>query len=315
MNNQFLPNNPRVLFIGSDHMEDQAQLKQPIQGAFYNGFEEAGLQSDYASLEEAVELFRPDLAVIGVPNYRKNRPACESYLIRRKIPVLIQKFRLADHGDFTAILEEAERECTPVFVGEFYRYHPSVAAVRRLIEDGSVGEPEFLQWTCRIGGNEHGAWEAAYGDLALEDLAFHHFSAIEAMMGLEVDDVYSVSRTAQKGMPSRGTVSATAMTTKRGCLISHVIDWHAAMRETGYFGEFVLEGSRGGVSLEGESLYYRPWDGGQVEIPLAAPDKSTALEHLLGPEGDPVTIQRFAGVMEALGRALSCSTEEKERFS
>ncbi|MDR1947980.1 MAG: hypothetical protein LBQ38_01170 [Spirochaetaceae bacterium] len=313
----------KLLFIGTDEAGQWRELVPGHEIAFFDAFrEDESTRKEYdwlwngaasvGSIEEGLEQFKPDFAVIGVPNYRKNNPRIEAALLDRGIPFYIHKFRVADYGDFEKTYDARRRTGTDVLVGEFYRYNPVVITVKEFLAAANFGKPEFLKWDSRVAESTVYEWEAAYANVALEDLALHHFSAIQTLTGLDTVSVYARSHSPRKGLPAKGSLAATLMETKTGLLIQHTINWHSSLGRTSYLGDFSIDCEKGGVSAVDGRVFVKPWDEEEREIPLLPSPPSPAVRAFdyfrsRGKAPKPYSIEDFAPVIRTIKNALDSS--------
>jgi predicted dehydrogenase len=316
----------KILFIGTDGVEKWKPLIQGHEIAFLDGFDEkenSGAESGWLwneaaripTLEAGLERFKPDLAVIGVPNYRKNNPGIEILLLENGIPLFEHKFRTAAPEDFEKIYAVQRRTGTGVFMGEFYRHNPVVLTAKECLVSGGFGRPEFVKWDARIEEGQIHNWEAAYPHIALEDLAPHHFSAIQFLVGLDVSSVYTKSFSPRKGRPISGTLCLTII--EAGFLLQHTIDWHNSMTgRTSYLGDFSVACEQGGVRAVDGRVFSRRWGEEEKEIPITGKTVSPEAQTLgfisqksgpqpgLLPGPQPFGIAEFAPVMRTIKYAL-----------
>jgi hypothetical protein len=310
----------KLLFIGTDEASQWRDLVPGQEIAFLDAFrEKENARAEYdwlwkgaapvGSLDEGIGRFAPDYAVIGVPNYRKNDPRIEAALLEGGIPFYIHKFRPACPGDFEKTYALRRKTGTEVLVGEAYRYNPVVLTVKEFLAAAGFGKIEFLKWDSRVAESAVCPWEAAYANIALEDLALHHFSAIQTLAGLDTVSVYARSLSPRKGSPAAGSVSVTVMETRMGLLIQHTIDWHNSMGQTSYLGDFSVDCEKGGVSAVNGRVFAKPWGGTEREIPLVSGIPSPAARAFeyfrsggAGPK--PYRIEDFAPVIRNLYYAL-----------
>ncbi|MDR0670518.1 MAG: hypothetical protein LBF95_10600 [Treponema sp.] len=317
----------KILFIGTDEANRWRELVPGQEIAFWDAFREnenapGDAPADCEWLRrgavpvqgpEEIERFKPDFAVVGVPNYRKNDPRIEAALLEGGVPFYIHKFRTACPGDFEKTLAIQRKTGVDVLVGESYRCNPVVLTVKTFLDSAGFGRPEFLKWDSRVAESRVWEWEAAYASIALGDLALHHFSAIQTLAGLDTVSVYARSLSPLKGKPAAGSLSVTLMETTSGLLIQHTIDWHSTMGQTSYLGDFSVECEKGGVSAVDGRVFVKPWGETEREIPLlpAVPSPaSRAFEYFRSqgkrpkPYSKPYSIEDFAPVMRNVHYAL-----------
>jgi predicted dehydrogenase len=310
----------KLLFIGTDEANQWRELVPGQEIAFFDAFREnESTRKEYdwlwrdavsiRSLDEGLDRFKPDFAVIGVPNYRKNNPEIEAALLEQGIPFYIHKFRVACHGDFEKTYAIQRKTGVDVLVGEAYRYNQVVLTVKTFLDSAGFGKPEFLKWDSRVVESKVWEWEAAYPNVALEDLALHHFSAIQTLTGLDTVSVYARSMTPRKGLPASGSVSTALMETRTGLLIQHTINWHNSMGQTSYLGDFSIDCEKGGVSAVDGRVFVRPWGEAEREIPPLPPHSSPAVLafdyfRFPGKSPKPYGIGDFAQVIRNVHYAL-----------
>jgi predicted dehydrogenase len=310
----------KLLFIGTDEANQWKDLVPGQEIAFLDAFREnESTRKEYKwlwqdavpvkNLEEGLGRFKPDFAVIGVPNYRKNDPRIEAALLEGGIPFYIHKFRTACPEDFEKTYAVQRTTGLDVLVGEAYRYNPVVLTVKAFLETAGFGRAEFLKWDSRVAESMVCEWEAAYPNIALGDLALHHFSAIQTLTGLDTVSVYARSLSPRKGSTAAGSLSVTLMETAGGLLIQHTINWHNSMGKTSYLGDFSVECEKGGVAVLDGRVFVRPWGEAEREIPLLPGVPSPASRAFAyfrsRQEGHkPYSIEDFAPVMRAVHLAL-----------
>jgi predicted dehydrogenase len=310
----------KLLFIGTDEADQWRELVPGHEIAFLDAFREnesARKECDWlwkgsallGNLEEGLGQFEPDFAVIGVPNYRKNDPRIEAALLARGIPFYIHKFRTACLEDFEKTYAAQRKTGVDVLVGEAYRYNPVILTVKGFLATADYGRSEFLKWDSRVAESTVWEWEAAYANLALEDLAPHHFSAIQTLTGLDTVSVYAKSLTPRKGLQAIGSVSVTLIETGTGLLIQHTINWHNSMGQTSYLGDFSIDCEKGGVSAVNGRVFVKRWGEAEREIPLLPKIPSPAARAFdyfrsggTGPK--PYCIKDFAPVMRNVYYAI-----------
>ena len=307
----------KVLIIGIEGSSGWQKSDGSYSFAFVDAFGElAGSDSNtqkwiddncvmFNNYKEAVAEFTPDFISVCVPNFVKNDTEMELYIIEKHIPLLISKLRLRDRRDFDLLIEAAEKNKSDVYIGEFYRYIPCVQTVKAIIESGEIGVPEQMRYECGLPYGEIAPWESNYRHLSLEDLAFHHFSVIHYLIDITPETVCGESYTPTKGGGIGGTVSSALITTKKGCHISHCIDWHNTMRKTDFLGDFYIDGSKGGISVKDGCVYTMNWGGTVMNVPVSTVRETTAPEKFMAGKTDELwTVHDFKPVIECIYKAI-----------
>jgi len=255
----------------------------------------------YENIYEANNLFNPDFVSVCVPNFVKNDPKIELFFIGEQIPLMISKLRLSDKKDFYALLNSADANDSEVYIGEFYRYIPCVETVKKIIESGEIGVPEQIRYECGLPESTIWEWEKNYKHLSAEDLAFHHFSVLHYLVDITPKSVFGESFTPIKGGGIGGTVSSALIVTKKGCHISHNIDWHNTIRKTDHLGYIYIDGTEGGVSIEHGRVYTMKWGSTKTEIPVIEVNETSAPEKVLSGKLNEIwTVQDFKPIIDCI---------------
>lgn len=261
----------------------------------------------YDSLAQALQVFHPDLAVIGVPNIRKNQFDIERLLLQKGIPILEYKLRLSNIESLRDFLRDYEKQSVPVYIGEPYVYTPCILQLHKEMENWQLGRMEYLRWRCALGGSSY-EWMKYYEHLSLEDLGLHHFSVLHSLFDLSQADVVSRSLSPAKGEGMTGTVCDSWLSWPSGFTATHSIDWIHAIDETDYLGTIALECTDGAALIEKEKLYMGKWGEPLKEISLQeAADPLAEMIALLEEGKQPKymkSIRDFAPVMEKIDGAL-----------
>lgn len=268
----------------------------------------------FDTLDTAINVFQPELAVIGVPNTVKNDLSIERRLIEYKIPVMEYKFRIRDYNAFRSFAEEIRKQNVPLYVGEPYLYRDCVRYLRRKLPEWNLGRVEHVRWRCARDG-EGAPWMRTYRHLALEDLGLHHLSVLHGLLNLTGADVQARSLSPKKGGDMRGTICEEWMKLASGTTVSHSIDWNGAMDETDWLGTICIECEHGGVTVKDNRIWLERWGEKPQEIqwelkPLNPLEDVIALLN----EGKAENIQllaEFMPVIETIDKAIRSAEAEK----
>jgi predicted dehydrogenase len=96
----------------------------------------------FATLEEGLE-WKPELAIVATPSHLHLGPALA--LARQAVPLLVEKpLSHAEEGQDDLVREVTRRKLVSL-VGCNMRFHPGPAAVKRLLEQGSIGRLLFAR--------------------------------------------------------------------------------------------------------------------------------------------------------------------------
>src|SRR6202162_6225233 len=137
--------------------------------------------------------------------------------------VFIEKPLAVSLQECDQLVEHAARSPRNVMVGFNLRWHRLIRSGRKLIQDGALGELEFIRTAFTTGGKlqpgspEWSSWRTPGGGV-LFDLGVHHFDLWRYLTGAEVEEISAMSH-------SRDTGGQSAVVTARmdnGLLVTSI---------------------------------------------------------------------------------------------
>ncbi|QHW33368.1 Gfo/Idh/MocA family oxidoreductase [Paenibacillus rhizovicinus] len=319
------PRKPRLLFVGIEGLAEWPGLPGIVVAGIVDVYGEWGSSSVkpqglpaqlqhcrlFASLEEALELSAPDTAFVCVSNDRKTSFPVMERLLRENIDVLVKKLRLHAMSDVERLSELSKRGPGRLFVGEHYRYMPSVRALKRLVDEDELGAVEQITWRCRLPYEIHD-WMKSYRHLVLEDLSYHHFSVLHDLFGFEPLRLYAHSFEPAFSRAGTRTV-ASVLAETADYRLNYETVWCSKREPYSYLGEVTVEGSKASAVLTDTSLHQYSPLGRNREVVCPAPRYDGPwglLEHWLDTYGSG---QRTAAVESekqfSLGAEAKAKTE------
>ena len=118
--------------------------------------------------------------------------------------VFIEKPLAVSLQECDQLVEQAARSPRKVMVGFNLRWHRLIRRGRKMIQDGVLGELEFIRTTFTTGGRlrtgspEWSSWRAPGGGV-LFDLGVHHFDLWRYLTGAEVEEISAISHSRDAG--------------------------------------------------------------------------------------------------------------------
>ncbi|WP_127582535.1 Gfo/Idh/MocA family protein [Paenibacillus koleovorans] len=223
----------------------------------------------FERIEDALALAqaKPDLAVVTVPNGAKNTIWAERAVMEAGIDLVIQKPRLASLEDFEQLMQVQASSQATCYIGEHYRCDARVRTVKEALRQGRIGQVEYVYYECRR-PLIPSPWMESYRHLALEDLALHHFSVLQHLIGLDVTEVYAHSSRPSWLEGESRTMASVLAGTRQGYKLTYSTAWGTWGEPTDYFGHFRLDGARGTISVEGQTVTCYSSSGVKQELPL-----------------------------------------------
>ncbi|HET7112553.1 MAG TPA: Gfo/Idh/MocA family oxidoreductase [Pyrinomonadaceae bacterium] len=156
----------------------------------------------FTSLEEALDSSACEAVIIASPA-DTHATACEAALVR-KLPVLIEKPFTPQLSDAVRLVSLAEANNTPLLVGQNYRYLRSFRSVKRLIDEGALGQVAMV--TCHYYRPFHtmAASLARLSHSVLWGVSVHHLDMLRYVLSTQVTNVVADSFTAPWGRLPQG---------------------------------------------------------------------------------------------------------------
>lgn len=203
----------------------------------------------YTDLDEALDREQPDFLVNLTPPHVHT--AVNHKAFDRRIPVLCEKPIAEDFSQAEEIVQRAVREQIPFMIAENYRRSPAFRLARRLIEQDAVGALSAVY--------VHFAKEAYYEkeyllnmpDPLLQDVAVHHLDLVRYLTGQEGRRIMARSfNPCGSRYPGNAALNLW-IEMEDGLLVTYAGSMACKAHETGWNGEWRIEGERG-VLLAGE---------------------------------------------------------------
>ena len=164
----------------------------------------AGIPDDqcFTRLEDALDSRKCDGVIVASPA-EYHATTCDTAL-SRKVPVLVEKPFTLQLGDAVRLVSLAESNNTPLLVAQNYRYLRSFRTVKRLIDEGALGDVAMV--TCHYFRPFHqmAASLAKLQHSVLWGISVHHLDAIRYVLGAEFTRVVADSFTTSWGRLPRG---------------------------------------------------------------------------------------------------------------
>jgi predicted dehydrogenase len=156
----------------------------------------------FTRVEEALDSGACDAVIIATPA-DTHAATCEAALAR-KLPVLIEKPFTLQLSDAARLVALADSNNTPLLVAQNYRYLRSFRTVKRLIDEGALGQVALV--VCHYYRPFHTMADslAKLSHSVLWGISVHHLDALRYVLGTEVTNVVADSFTAPWGRLPQG---------------------------------------------------------------------------------------------------------------
>jgi predicted dehydrogenase len=176
-----------------------------------------------------------------------HRPLAE-LSIARGVATIVQKPFAPSWEDATAIVRAAEKAGIWLAVHENFRYQAPLRAIRRTLDGGAIGEPNWARIAFRTGYDVYATQPYFYEEerFAIADVGVHVLDVARFLLG----DVVRISCETQRRNPKvRGEDTATMMLRHESGAVSVVECTYEARRADDPFPETLMEieGPRGSI--------------------------------------------------------------------
>jgi UDP-2-acetamido-3-amino-2,3-dideoxy-glucuronate N-acetyltransferase len=198
-------------------------------------YPDAARFSDYREAAEA------DFDGFTVASSAETHHTIARYLLERCRPVLVEKPMTLTAEDSRDLAQLADSTGTPLMVGHVMLFHPAIRAIKRLIDDGSIGRLQYLY------SNRLNLGAIRSEENILWSFAPHDISIFQYLIGSKPVEV--VSRGGAFIRPGIHDTTMTVLTYPEN-IVSHIfVSWLHPFKEH----RLVVIGSEGMLSYEDSS--------------------------------------------------------------
>ena len=148
----------------------------------------------YADLQSALDNVEADAVLVVTPPRTHLDVARIAFAAGK--PVLSEKPLAASMADAKAMVELAEETGNLLIVSQNYRYRPPMVALRKLLQDGAIGNLLHIQANCQEDMRlfyEATNFRYLMPHPHIIDMTIHHWDLLRFLTGQEVDSVYATS--------------------------------------------------------------------------------------------------------------------------
>jgi predicted dehydrogenase len=173
-----------------------AAVVEPMDDRRAAVVEARGLRPDqaYADLQSALDSVDADAVLVVTPPQTHLAVAKIAFAAGK--PVLMEKPLAASMDDAKALVAAAEESGNLLVVSQNYRYRAPMQAVRKLLQDGVIGDLLHIQADCQEDMRlfyEATNFRYLMPHPHIIDMTIHHWDLLRFLTGREVDTVYATS--------------------------------------------------------------------------------------------------------------------------
>ncbi len=173
-----------------------AAVVEPMDDRRQAVVEARGLSPEqaYGDLQTALDRVEADAVLVVTPPKTHLDVARIAFAAGK--PVLMEKPLAATMDDAKALVELAEETGNLLVVSQNYRYRPPMVALRKLLQDGVIGDILHIQANCQEDMRlfyEATNFRYLMPHPHIIDMTIHHWDLLRFLTGHEVDTVYATS--------------------------------------------------------------------------------------------------------------------------
>ena len=217
-----------------------------------------GFQSTYRDFSEMLQQVKPDLVDIITPPV--THPSYVRAAVDGGVAAICQKPFTPSLAEAESLVAHIERNAGKVAIHENFRFQPWYGKLRRLLEDGAIGEPYQVSFRLRPGD---GQGEDAYLNrqpyfqqmerFLVHETAIHLIDTFRYLFG-EMTGVYAQLRRLNPVIAGEdsGIILFDFSNGRRGLFDGNRLVDHKADNRRLTMGEMCIEGSGGTLALDGD---------------------------------------------------------------
>jgi predicted dehydrogenase len=214
-----------------------------------------GPDQRFASLERALASVEADVGLVVVPPefHAEVATGC----MEAGLHCLVEKPLAPSVAEAAEIVERAKELDRLLMVTQSFRFKRGPQTVRKLIQEGAVGEIETV--TARFSkAPPFTGFRTEMEEPLIVDMAIHHFDFVRGILDLEPDRVRARSFNPSWSWFDGNAVAHVEMTTPAGANVLYSGSWVSRSRETTWDGSWEIEGSEGSIVWAHNRVEYRP---------------------------------------------------------
>lgn len=179
-------------FIGSREGVDIVACIDTDEAALNKAKEATGCKT-FHSLDEAVANVEADGVIVASPSLLHGEHSKQA--LRAGFAVMVEKPLAASLAEAVDVVKTAREENRPVMVAENYRFFQAERTLRRVIDEGRVGQIHAVFCVDRRDqpSNTQGAWVKSMAEPFLIEIAVHHFDSFRYLFDSKPASVWARS--------------------------------------------------------------------------------------------------------------------------
>ncbi|MGI2298067.1 Gfo/Idh/MocA family protein [Paenibacillus sp. GXUN7292] len=205
----------------------------------------------YHTLEEALERVNVDFIVNVTPPHI--HMAINRIAFERGIAVLCEKPIANDFEEAVESVKLAEHYNVPFMIAENYRFAPNIRTLKKLIEEGAIGQISEID----IRFHRYHPLKRAYPTHLLKDIGIHHLDMLRYLTGRESISVQAYLHKPIGSWEEEGAIlsASLAIELEGGIAASYTGTIASHAPATNWPGNWRIDGTKGSLECIQDRLY------------------------------------------------------------
>jgi predicted dehydrogenase len=209
----------------------------------------------FPSLEEALEKVEADFVIDVTPP--TVHPLIAKTAFEADLHILGEKPLCDDFHTARAMVEWGRRRGLKHMITQNYRFGSFPRTTRKLLEDGWIGKPGqcdvrfYIPWA-DIPGSHY----VTQPYMLLNDMMVHHFDMMRYVLGVEPERVMAITWNHPWGWHQGDAAQSVVFQYPDGLFATHVACGCAVGSQTGWNGDWRIEGPKGSIDWDKEHIRY-----------------------------------------------------------
>lgn len=251
--------------------------------------EKFGIPNVCASLDEM--LAREDVQIIDIAIHMAGRKEAFELCAKAGKNVLLQKPVAHSYFDAQEYVRMADENKIAYAVNQQARWAGTHLLIKKWIEDGAIGEAEFIRFDMSGWQDDPATWYVKCPDFTLVDHGIHYFDLLRFFAGSEALRVQAIQRRSKDQVNIAPTMYAAIVDFENGVIASHTFNNKVETQEPWKL-SIGVDGDEGSIESDFNTVRLKRKDGTQIE---QTPTSKWFPDAFLGPMSDlmdAVTEQR-----------------------
>lgn len=155
------------------------------------------------------------------------------------------------------MVDQAEKSKRLYMVSQNYRFHPLARTTKRLIDEGKIGNPEYVNVSFFRG--KHFSSDLYYNWIdypLISDMSIHHFDLMRYLLNADPVSIYAISHNPSWSWFKGDTLLSSVLQFSKNIQVNYQANWCSTGRQCTLHGDWRIEGGNGGLFWDKDRLSY-----------------------------------------------------------